>query len=118
MLKQKLEKLYDKLNNDYDYYVDYNLLNLDKKQIIDSACEIYHAQNIVYHIEYVFDNYEDGDYIWISEDTIDKILNYKGNFVIYWLEHRYDMRHSERYNLESIEDFSNALSVVVENMGE
>ena len=114
--KEKVFILLDKVNNDYDYYIDNTWLELDARQIIDNAYDIFHAQNCLWHIEYMCENYEDDDIFWLTEDTVDKIINFKGNFISHWVNHRYDYRHSERYNLENIEDFTNALEIVMGNV--
>ena len=117
--KEKMFELLDKVSNDCDYLENTHWLEMTKKQLIDDAQEIYHAQNFYWNIEYIVENYDDeDDATWLTEETIDKIINFKGNIVEYWVNHRYDYRHSERYNLEGMEDFTNAVEIVIGNIGE
>jgi tRNA(Ile)-lysidine synthetase-like protein len=61
---------------------------------------------------------ENDDYYAISKQVIDKIIAYEDNIIEYWVNHRYDIRHSERYNLENFDDFTSVLDCVVNNMGD
>lgn len=117
--KEKLTLLYDKTEKDLREYEEDFIENCTPKDIINNAWDIYHGQNFFYNIEDIFQNYDDDDnYRWIAETDIDKMLKYDDNLIEYWINHRYDYRHSERYNLENIEDFTSALSIVVGNMGD
>jgi hypothetical protein len=115
---EKIEQLNNKLNKDLQEYEE-DWLEQGAKKILHNVYDIYHAYNFYYHFEYFIENFEDDyDFYWFSEEVIDKIINYEDNFLYYWVDHKYDYRHSERYNLENIEDFANALEIVIENMGE
>ena len=116
--REKIKQLNDKLNSDLREYEE-DWLELGAKEILNNVYDVFHAYNFYCHFEYFIENFEeDEDFQWFSEDVIDKIINYTDNFLQYWVDHRYDYRHSERYNLESIEDFTNALEIVIGNMGE
>lgn len=114
-----LEKLYNKVKHDLDEYEKYYFENFTPQQLIDCAEDIYHAQLFFYHVEFFVQNYdEDDEYYAISQQVIDKIIAYEDNIVEYWVNHRYDIRHSERYNLENFDDFTSVLDCVINNMGE
>lgn len=111
-----LEKLYNKVQKDLENY-ELSFRYSEPQTIIDNACEIYHGQNFFYMIEEFVQNYEeDDDYYSISKDTINKIINFKDNIVKFWVNHRYDIRHSERYNLEYFDDFVSVLECIMDNI--
>lgn len=113
-----LSKLYDKVNKDLDTYLQDYIENCTPQQIVDCAEDIYHAQLFFYNIEFFTQNFEeDDDYYAISQQVIDKIIAYEDNIVEYWVNHRYDIRHSERYNLENFDDFTSVVDCVINNMG-
>ena len=115
---EKIEQLNNKLNKDLQEYEE-DWLEQGGKEILHNIYNIYHGYNFYYHFEYFIQNFEDDeDFQWFSEEVIDKIINYEDNFLYYWVDHRYDYRHSERYNLENIEDFTSALEIVIGNMGD
>lgn len=111
-----LEKLYNKVQKDLEEY-EQSFYQNTPKEIIDNAVDIYHGQNFFYMIEEFVQNFEpEDDYYAISQDTINKIINFNGNVVEFWANHRYDIRHSERYNLEYFDDFISVLECVMSNI--
>ena len=111
-----LDKLYNKVQKDLEEY-EQSFYKNTPKEIIDNASEIYHGQNFFYMIEEFVQNFEpDDDYYAISQDTINKIINFKENIVEFWINHRYDIRHSERYNLECFDDFVSVLECIMNNI--
>lgn len=114
-----LEKLYNKVKKDLEMYEEDFIENCTPRLIINNAEDIYHAQLFFYNIEFFTQNFEeDDDYYAISKQVIDKIIAYEDNIVVYWVNHRYDIRHSERYNLENFDDFTSVLDCVINDMGE
>lgn len=116
MNAETLEKLYYKVQDDYEEYI--HLYDNDPRQtLIDCAIDIYHAQNFYYMIEEFVQNFEpEDDYYSISQETINKIVNFEENIVSFWVNNRYDIRHSERYNLEYFDDFVSVLECVMGNI--
>lgn len=108
-----LEKLYNKVQKDLENY-ELSFRYSEPQTIIDNASEIYHGQNFFYMIEEFVQNFEpEDDYYSISQETINKIIDFKENIVEFWVNHRYDIRHSERYNLENFDDFVSVLECVM-----
>ena len=113
-----LEKLYNKVNEDLQEYEQDYIENYTQRQLVDNAEEIYHGQLFFYHIEFFIQNIDEEDeYQPISKNVIEKIINYDDNIIYYWVNRRYDIRHSERYNLENFDDFTSVLDCVINNMG-
>lgn len=111
-----LDKLYNKVQKDLEEY-EQSFYQNTPKEIINNAYNIYHAQNFFYMIEEFVENFEpEDDYYAISQETINKIINFKENIVSYWVNHRYDIRHSERYNLENFDDFVSVLDCIMDNI--
>ena len=110
-----LDFLYNKVDNDLDNWLQDYIDFKDKTEIIMDAHKIYHAQNFFYMIEAFTQNYEYDDlYYTINEKTIDKILNYSENIVVFWVNHKDDVWDSDRYNLEYFRDFVYVLEIVVD----
>lgn len=115
-MRDKIKLLYDKVEKDLNDYEN-NILKLTKRQILNNMYDIMHADNFYCQIEFLIQNYEeDDDYYCVDENVIDKMLQYKDNIVEYWVSHRYDIRHSERYNLENFDDFISVLTCVMSNL--
>ena len=111
-----LDKLYNKVQKDLEEY-EQSFYQSTSKEIIDNAFEIYHGQNFFYMIEEFVQNFEpDEDFYVISPDTINKIINFKDNIISFWVNHRYDISHSERYNLEYFDDFVWVLECIMDNI--
>lgn len=112
-----LNDLYSKIINDYEEYKN-SMLEEDNETIFNNAFDIHHAQNFVFQLSYFIQEYDvNNEYTHaIDEHTIDTIINFKENIIGYWITHRYDIRHFERYNLENFDDFASVLICVIENL--
>lgn len=116
MKSETLEKLYYKVQKDLEEY-EKTYYNCTPQVIINCAVDIYHGQNFFYMIEEFVENFEpEDDYYAISQDTINKIINFKDNIVDFWINNRCDIRHYERYNLEYFDDFVSVLECVMGNI--
>lgn len=114
--REMLKQIYEKSQNDLNEY-EQSFINDTPQTIINNAIDIYHGQNFFYMIEEFVQNFDEEDnYCAIAENVVNKIINFKDNVVEFWVNHRYDVRHSEKYNLEHFDDFVSVLEIIFNNL--
>lgn len=108
-----LSDFWDKINNDYDWYINEKFAHKDKQELLENAFELYHAQNFYWNMEYMLENCDDIAELPITPKTFSYMKTYDGNIVDFYMKNRYNFRHSERYNYENYEEFCEILNIIM-----
>lgn len=108
-----LNKFWDKINNDYKWYIIENIAKRSKEELLENAEDLYHAQNFYWHMDYMLQNTEDIADLPITPKTFSYMLTYDGNIVDFYMKNRCEFRHFERYNYEDYEDFCEILNIIM-----
>ncbi len=100
MDKGKLEQLRGKIQSDYEDYIS-QLKKCDFDTIVNKSYPTSVGQTLVDAIESYMEIFEEDNDFLLSEETVNIIINFPSNAVVYWIENHRNIRHPERYNYDS-----------------
>ena len=93
---QQIEQLKEKVEKDYQEIVE-QLSNLDAKTLINLSYAIAVRQNFYdFIINYINDSQEYCEDIDFSDECMNKIINYKGNIIVFFYDSFMNFNHPER----------------------